>query len=225
MLLAAVLVGAAALLAWRYVPIEAWVEQFARTIDGLGPWAPVIYASTYAAAMVLGAPGAPFSVGAGLVWGMAGLPVTLAGATMGACGCFLVSRHVLSRRVRPLVAARPLLAALDRAVTEEGWRIVLLVRLNPLVPFNVQNYTFGVTQIRFWPYAVATAVGVSPNTALHVYFGMLGRDAAGAGPWRWGVLAAGLVMTAIASWVVGRKVRAVLARPIEPRPFALPSSS
>ncbi len=207
------LLGVGGLLVWRFVPIEAWVEAFARFVVGWGAWAPVLYAAAYAVAAVLGLPGAPFSVGAGLVWGMAGLPIPLAGATVGACLCYLLSRHLLYHRVRPLVRARPLLAALDRAVGEEGWRIVLLLRLNPLVPFNVQNYTFGVTRVRFWPYAAATAVGIVPNTALHVYFGVLGRDAAGAGVWRWGVLAAGLIMTAVASVIVGRKVQRVLATP------------
>jgi len=206
-------------LVWRSLPIEVWIEQFTRTIDGLGPWAPVLFGASYSLALIFGLPGAPFSMGAGLVWGMAGLPVTLAGATLGACGCFLVSRHVLQHRVRPLVAARPMLTALDQAVADEGWRIVLLLRLNPLVPFNVQNYTFGVTRVGFWPYVVATAIGIVPNTALHVYFGVLGRDAAdvgqaGPGLWRWGVLAAGLVMTALASAAVGRKVQAVLVRSI-----------
>lgn len=220
--IAAALVVATVLIAGRTLPIDAWVVQFARAIEGLGPWAPVLFGMCYAVALIFCLPGAPFSVGAGLVWGMAGLPVTLAGATLGACGCFFVSRHLLSRWVRPLIAARPKLAALDQAVADEGWRIVLLLRLNPLLPFNVQNYTFGATRIGFWPYAAATAVGIVPGTALHVYFGVLGRDAAGVGQagveqaghglWRWGVLAAGLVMTALASAVVGRKVRAVLAR-------------
>ena len=124
--------------------------------------------------------------------------------------------------MRPLVTGRPTLAALDQAVADEGWLIVLLLRLNPLVPFNVQNYTFGVTRIGFWPFAVATAIGIVPNTAMHVYFGVLGRDAAGAGPWQWGVLAAGLVMTTAASIVVGRKVNTVLAQRSSPVPDQSP---
>ena len=202
-------------LGWRTVPAAAWVEHFARFIDGWGPWATVIYGAVYAIALVFCVPGAPFSVGAGLVWGMAALPLTWAAALLGACGCFLVSRYGLAGRVRPLVAGRPMLRALDQAVTEEGWRIVLLLRLNPLLPFNVQNYTFGVTRIGLWPYAAATAAGIVPGTALHVYFGVLAREAAnesGAGLWRWVVLATGLAMTIMASAVMGRKVRAVLAR-------------
>ena len=44
-----------------------------------------------------------------------------------------------------------------------GWKIVALLRLNPLVPFNLQNYFFGVTDIGFWPYAAATFFGIMPG--------------------------------------------------------------
>lgn len=212
---ALVLAGVVILIVWRFLPLDVWVEQFARTVDGMGPWAKPIYAAVYAVALVLCAPGAPFSVGAGLVWGMAGWPVTWAGAVLGACGCFVVARYALARRVRPMVLARPMLVAMDQAVAEEGWRFVLLLRLNPLLPFNVQNYTCGVTRIGFWPYAIATAVGIVPNSLLHVYFGALGRDAmagGGAGWLQFGVLALGIAMTVAASAIVGRKVRSVLAR-------------
>lgn len=140
------------------------------------------------------------------------MPVVLAGATAGAALAFLVSRHLLQDRVRTLVQRRPSLAVVDRAVTQEGWRIVGLLRLSPLVPFNLQNYFFGVTRIGFWPYVAATAVGIAPGAVLYVYLGVIGRSAgAGGGPVKWAFLAAGLVATAAAAALVGRTARVILA--------------
>ncbi len=203
---------AAVALGWWFLPLEAWIAALVGWVEGFGPAAPWLFALTYAVALVFCAPGAPFSIGAGLVFGVRAMPFAMLGATLGACGCFLVSRYVLQRRVRRLLGGRAGLQALDRAVTEEGWRIVFLLRLNPLIPFNVQNYFFGVTQIRFWPFAAATAVGIIPGLVLHVYIGVLGRDAGGAGVWRWVLAGVGLAATALVTVLLARKARAVLTK-------------
>ncbi len=195
-------------LAWWSLPMQAWINDLAARVHRLGPAAPWIFALIYAAALVLCAPGAPFSIGAGVVFGFGGIPFSVLGATLGACGCFLVSRYAIRDRVRRLLGHRETLIALDRAVTEEGWRIVFLLRLNPLVPFNLQNYFFGVTQIGFWPYAAATLVGVIPGIILHVYLGVLGQG--GSGIWRWVFAGVGLGATALVTAVLARKARTVL---------------
>ena len=210
--LAAVAGLAGLVAAWVLLPVQGWIEASAAWIGALGVWGPVLYAVGYALLLVVLAPGGPLSIGAGLAFGMWGVPVVLAGATAGAALAFLVSRYLLQSRVRALVRRRPRLAAVDRAVTQEGWRIVGLLRLSPLVPFNLQNYFFGVTQIAFWPYVVATAVGIAPGAVLYVYLGVIGRSAgAGGGPVKWAFLAAGFAATAAAAALVGRKARAILA--------------
>lgn len=199
-----------------FLPVEAGVAAFVEWVQGFGPAAPWLFALTYAVALVFCAPGAPFSIGAGLVFGFSAVPFAMLGATLGACGCFLVSRYLLRRRVRRVLEGRAALQTLDRAVTAEGWRVVFLLRLNPLIPFNVQNYFFGVTQIRFWPYAAATAVGIIPGLVLHVYLGVLGRSAeAGggrAGVWRWVLAGIGLAATGLITMLLARKARTVLTK-------------
>ena len=208
---ATVLALAALVLVWLVSPVQAWIEAFGAWIDGLGAWGPLAYGAAYALALVVLAPGAPFSIGAGLVFGFWGVPVVLVGATLGAALAFLVSRHLMGGRVRRLIERRPALAAVDRAVADEGWRIVGLLRLSPLVPFNLQNYFFGVTQVGFWPYVAATAVGITPGAVLYVYLGVIGRTAGGnAGPLKWALVAAGLVATAIVAVLVGRRAQALL---------------
>ena len=104
-------------------------------------------------------PAAPFTVGAGLIYGLWGFPVALGSATLGASLAFLVSRHLVRGRVARLIANRPGLRAIDHAVAEEGWRVVALLRLSPLVPFNLQNYACGASSVAFWPYRGGDRLG------------------------------------------------------------------
>ena len=53
--------------------------------------------------------------------------------------------------------------------------MVVLLRLSPVVPFNLQNYAFGMTGISFLQYFNATLVGIVPGIALYVYFGIFGK--------------------------------------------------
>jgi len=104
----------------------------------------------------------------------------------------------------------------DAAVTEDGWKVVVLMRLSPLIPFNLQNYVFGITGIGFAPYVAATFVGIMPGTAFYLYLGVLGRAVAdssaagGGGPLRWVFLGIGLAATAAVAFLITWKARAKL---------------
>ena len=111
-----------------------------------------------------------------------------------------------------IIANRPGLRAVDRAVADEGWRVIALLRLSPLVPFNLQNYACGASSVAFWPYVAATGVGIAPGCALYVYLGVIGRASSGGGALKWAFVALGLVATIAVTVLVGRRARAVLAR-------------
>ena len=74
---------------------------------------------------------------------------------------------------------------MNEAVSKEGWKIVALLRLSPLVPFNLQNYFYGITDIGLLHYVPATFVGIMPGTMLYVYLGAAGTAAWGTGVGRW----------------------------------------
>jgi uncharacterized membrane protein YdjX (TVP38/TMEM64 family) len=105
------------------------------------------------------------------------------------------------------------LEAIDQAVREEGWKIVVLLRLTPLVPFNIQNYALGVTDVGLLPYALGTFFGIMPGTALYVYLGAIGEAAARGetgGLLQILFLGMGLIMTIVVVVVIGRKAKAKL---------------
>ena len=211
-----VVVGALAFAAlatlWFLLPVREWIEGFQGWIADLGALGIVVFAALYTVvALVLG-PAWALTLAAGLVWGLAGVPIALGSATLAASVAFLVGRHLARDRVNGLVERDDRLAALKRAVDREGWKVVGLMRLSPVFPFGLQNYLFGVTGIPLVPFALATCVGMAPGTALYVYVGSLG--AAGAeetGPLRWVLLVAGLAATAAVVWLVTRRAKAELA--------------
>jgi uncharacterized membrane protein YdjX (TVP38/TMEM64 family) len=210
LLVAALLVAVA--IGWFALPARQWVEAFDAWIGALGPWGVVLFMLVYVVAVVLLAPAEFLSIAAGFLFGAWGFPLVLVAATVGAALAFVVSRYAVRARLRRFLQDKPRYAAIDRAVAEEGWRIVALLRLNPLVPFNLQNYFFGATEVGFLPYVVATFFGIMPGAAFYVYLGTLGREAgSGGGAVRWMFLGAGLGLTALVLFLVIRRANARLA--------------
>jgi uncharacterized membrane protein YdjX (TVP38/TMEM64 family) len=201
-------------IAWLLLPIHEWVQPFQSWIQGLGIVGALAFAAMYILAVILLAPAELMSIMAGLIFGFWGGPLVIVAATVGAALAFLVSRYAVRDRVIKLVRNRPLLQAVDAAVREESWKIVLLLRLNPLVPFNLQNYFFGATQIGFWPYTAATFIGIMPGATFYVYIGAIGGAATmtrSYGSAHVAILAIGLAATAIVLFIISRKAKAKLS--------------
>lgn len=195
---------------WYLLPLGLWLGALRDWVAGLGWLGVAAFAAAYAGAVVLLAPGALLTIAAGFAYGFWGLPIAVAAATVGASLAFLVARHLLRDSVREAIAARRNIAAIDRAIAAEGWKIVLLLRLSPLVPFNLQNYLFGMTDVPFGPYVAATLIGIIPGTVVFVTIGALGEAALDPGYGKAALLGIGLVATVAAIMLVTRKARALL---------------
>jgi uncharacterized membrane protein YdjX (TVP38/TMEM64 family) len=185
------------------VRVRAWVEQF-------GPWGPVLFVLLYVLAVVLLVPGSVLALSAGLAYGAWGLPLALMAATTGAGLSFLIGRYIAQKQVRLLARRRPVLRAVECAVSEGGWRIVGLVRLSPLLPFSLLNYFFGVTRIPFRHYLPATFFGIIPGTSVNVFVAAAGHAASLDGlrnPLRLALLGVGLVVTVVVCAYILRRVR------------------
>ncbi|MEE8311742.1 MAG: VTT domain-containing protein [Candidatus Binatia bacterium] len=159
-----------------------YLPRFAAWVEAQGALGPVVFIAGYAAATVVGAPGSVLTLAAGAIFGIAaGTLFAFIGATLGATGAFLLARYVARSAVEKRVAADARFAAIDRAVGEQGRRLVFLLRLSPVFPFNLLNYALGLTRVRLGDY-VAASVGMLPATLLYVYYGkVIGEVAATAG--------------------------------------------
>ncbi len=202
-LISAVLLVSALILMVRALPFDALIRSLQGWIEGLGVWGPVAFAGLYAVWAVLFLPGAALTLAGGAVFGLVtGTITVLFGATLGAALSFLIGRYFARERVEKIAHSNRKFAAIDRAIEKGGWRIVAMLRLSPAMPFNVQNYLYGVTAIRFWPCVLTSLVFMLPGTFLYVYLGHLageGLAAASGGGGRplgqWVLLGVGLAAT------------------------------
>ncbi|MEV6209756.1 VTT domain-containing protein [Kitasatospora sp. NPDC051914] len=138
---------------------------------GSGPWRLPVALAVYALGTLAFVPKPALNAAAGLLLGVAqGLPLAVAGTTLGAAGAFLLGRTLARDALRPLVKGRAA-TALDRRLTERGFRSVLLLRLIPGVPFQAANYACALSGVRAVPFLAATAIGVLPGTAAYVVAG------------------------------------------------------
>ncbi len=195
-----------------------YLPAFARWVDGLGVWGPVVFILAYAAATVAFVPGSLLTLAAGAIFGLAsGTVLVFIAATFGAAAAFLVSRYLARGAIEQRLSTHPKFAAIDKAVGAQGRKIVFLLRLSPVFPFNLLNYGLGLTQVRFADYMVAS-VGMLPGTLLYVYYGKLAGDVAalagGAAPEKgagyYAVLILGLVATVVVTTMVTRTARKAL---------------
>ncbi len=201
--------------------LAAWTSAFVGFVEGLGAVAPLVFALGYAAATVAFVPGTVLSVAAGALFGLfEGSAVVFAGATLGASLAFLLARTVARDLVARRVEASARFRAVDRAIGEQGLRIVLLLRLSPVFPFNLLNYALGLTGVSFRDNLIG-CLGMLPGTVLYVYLGTLAGEAAavvargGPPPERgagyYAVLLLGLAATAAVTVMVTRTARRALA--------------
>lgn len=128
-----------------------------------------------------------FSLMAGVLFGVGyGTLIMLTAATTAGLLGMLIARHLMRGRLSRWIDSNDRIAALDGAIADEGWKVVALLRVVPLMPFNVQNYLYGLTRIRTGPYVAATFVFMSPGIFISVYTGHLlqtGLIADGSAPW------------------------------------------
>ena len=148
------------------------LSRLKRAIEGYGGLAPLIFIAGYVLAAVLFVPGLPMTVLGGVVFGpIWGTVYVWIAATVGAGLAFLVARYAVRTTVERWVQASPRLARVDGQVAEHGWRIVMLTRLVPVFPFNLQNYAYGITRIGFWSYVITSAICMLPGTAAFTFAG------------------------------------------------------
>lgn len=152
--------------------LEAYLdeERIRGWIDGFGPWGPLVYILIYSFAPVLMAPGLPLTVAGGILFGpLWGSVYVSIGATIGAALAFLLARKMGRDWVEGFIKGGRL-SGLDEEVRKKGWKIVAFTRLIPVFPYNILNFAFGLTSIRFSHYLVSTFVFMIPGAVAYVVF-------------------------------------------------------
>jgi len=198
-------------LVMRFLPVQQWLGSFNDWVGHMGAAGVFVFILVYAVATVLMAPGSILTIGAGFAFGLwKGFLAVSAGATIGASLAFLVARFIARDKIEAIAQQNEKFRNIDNAIGKQGAKLIFLLRLSPVIPFNLSNYFYGITAVKFWPYVLASWIGMIPGTFLYVYIGTAGKAAVAAASggkavrhgWQYGTLGVGLVATvAVTIWV------------------------
>jgi uncharacterized membrane protein YdjX (TVP38/TMEM64 family) len=154
------------------LPVKSYTVSVLAWIQSLGIWGPVFLTAFYVVAAVLFLPGSIITLAAGALFGVGkGFLAVWIGANLGACAAFLVGRTLARDWVEKKVQANSKFVAVEDAVAREGFKIVLLLRLSPVFPFNFLNYALGLTKVSLVHFALASLIGMIPGALMYVYIG------------------------------------------------------
>ena len=201
----------ALLIAARVLPVTDWLMRFNYWVAQLGVWGILLFILVYVLATVLFFPASILTIGAGFIFGVvSGTIIVSIAATVGAAFAFLIARYLARDQIEQKIADNPRFKRIDRAIGERGAKLVFLLRLSPLIPFNLSNYFYGLTSVRFWPYVLASWIGMIPGTLLYVYLGAAGKaglnsatgNPSARSPLEYAFLGIGLIATVVVTiWV------------------------
>jgi len=218
--LAALLI--ALLLAMKFLPLQEWTRNFNDWVSQMGVAGILVFIGFYAVATVLLAPGSILTIRAGFAFGLwIGFLAVSAGSTLGAALAFLVARFVARDKVEAIARRNEKFRKIDNSIGRQGAKLIFLLRLSPVIPFNLSNYFYGLSGVKFWPYVFASWSGMIPGTFLYVYIGTASKlavSAAASGEavkhgWQyWTLIGFGLAATVVVTIWVTKIARDALRR-------------
>lgn len=203
----------------RFVDIPGALQAALDWIEGLGVLGALVYIALYILATVFLLPGSILTLGAGAIYGpLIGTLVVSIASTLGATAAFLVGRYFARGWIGKKIEGNAKFRAIDKAVAEEGWKIVGLIRLVPVIPFNLLNYALSLTRVSLRDYVLASWICMLPATAMYVYIGWAAAEVATLGaeedtagsPARLILYAVGFVATIAVTVVITRIAKRAL---------------
>jgi uncharacterized membrane protein YdjX (TVP38/TMEM64 family) len=194
-------------------------EGFQALLPALqSPAGAIAFVPLYALWVTLLLPGVWASMLAGALYGTWwGSLIVFVGACLGAEAAFLLGRTWLRAWAQRRLADLPKLQAVERAVSREGLKLVLLTRLSPAFPFSLLNLAYGLSEVSLRDYTIGL-IGILPGTILFCGLGALAGDVARFGdvlsgqadPATWALRIVGILATVGVVWLVGRAARKAL---------------
>lgn len=190
--------------------LEPYAAPFANWVRARGAWAPVVFVIVYIIVDLLVIPGAILTLIAGALFGFVhGVIYAFIGAMLGSIAAFLMARYGLKPVVERRLRDNERFKAIDRAAKNGGMRLVALLRLSPVLPYNILNYALGITSVTTKDYIVGTAA-ILPGTAMYVYYGTVAGTLTGIsasverGAGYYILMAVGVVATIFAAVLMAR---------------------
>ena len=203
---------------WTPQTVQAWIQSF-------GWWAPAVYVGVSGfvrPVVTLLLPASLTTLAAGLAFGRFwGFVWALVGGVVCAQLEFVIARYLGRQAVERMLRGR--VARIDASVGRHGFMTVFLLRVIPNVPFDIINYSLGLSPVRWRDYAVATTLGMAPWTIVYVWVGATLTSLRQL--WQFaGVILAIVAIVALQQWLTRRRSAAATAG-ASPDPWPAPSFS
>jgi len=194
------------------------LQTFIDNIQSIGPISILLFILCYVAATVILIPGLILTLGAGAVFGVwKGFLLVSIASTIAASTAFLLGRQLAGKWLLSKIRQNSRMNALKDAIEIEGWKIVILARLSPLIPYTMLNYMFSLTSLRFSHYVIASWLGMIPATLVYVYLGSLGSLGADREitAIEWILIATGIIATTTGIILISRAASKEMAKRLE----------
>ena len=154
------------------------LATFTLQLEALGHWAPVLFVLAYTLATLAFIPGAVLTLAAGAIFGfMQGILLVFIGAVIGSSLAFCLARWLVRERVSRWLSKDQRMLAVGQAVSAQGLIIILLLRLSPVIPYNMVNYALGLTHVKYCEFLIGS-LGMLPGTFFYTYSGKVVGDVA-----------------------------------------------
>lgn len=180
--------------------LQDWIER-AGEVD------PLVYILACTLAAPLMAPGSVTKLAAGALYGVGfGVLYGYAGALFGSLLAFAGARALRHRSLGEKLKESKTLKTYDYVFRVAGWRLVFLMRLSPVIPFNVLNYALGLSEVRLRDVLVGS-LGMVPTVATYATAGAMARRLGEETPtpwWQWALFGTGILATLVAGYWVRR---------------------
>ena len=189
-----------------------WLAQLLVRIGSMGPWAPVLFVVVYILFSIFLAPVFVLTVAAGAIFGLwRGTLLVFVTKMLSSSVVFCLASPLSRSRLMRWADRDPRVAAVRRAVADDGVWVMFLLRLSPVVPFVLLNYALALSGVRYRNFVIAMA-GTLPSIVMYVYYGKIIGDvakvAAGVSPPRgteyYVLLVTGLIATVVATTSITR---------------------
>lgn len=149
-------------------------------IEQAGFWAPILYMFIYICATALILPSTMLNIAGGALFGVFwGTIWTTLAAVSSAVIVFWITRYWLKSWILTNVAHN--WKTLDVEIRKGGLFYLLAIRLFPLIPYGVVNYSAGLTSVRFRDYLIGTSLGTIPGLFPFVMLGATGIETVSTG--------------------------------------------
>lgn len=189
-----------------FADVQRWVAQGSDALRNTGPLGLALFALAQTIVAIVGVvPASLLGVAAGSVYGVAvGFSLAAIGTICGGWVAFMLARSLLrpwiTRRLQARTGGR--LSDLDAAIARDGWRLVCLLRISPIMPFAFTSYALGLTQVSTRDYLIGTLASL-PALLGYVAAGALASHGAHmatdpgslGGPLHWGLIGLGIIAT------------------------------